>query len=77
MSFETEFMIEKWMQQANELEEDFDKFRGYFAEYKKCTCHIDDCKHFDKALSKVLGNRASKICRAKFDISLRAYYDSR
>ena len=44
MNFETEFMEERWQKDFDKLEDDFDSFRNYYNQNKKCECDIDECK---------------------------------
>lgn len=71
--FETEFMEEKWQKNFDKLEDDFDSFRDYYNQNKKCKCDIDECKHFDKALVQVLGDRANNLCNLRLQIGFRTY----
>ena len=75
-SFETEFMEEKWQKEFDKLEEGFDLFRDYFNKTKKCDCDIDECKHFDKALTKILGKKVDELWDLRLQIGFRTYKES-
>ncbi len=68
-------MHKKWLQEAENLENDFDNFRDYFNRNKRCGCHIDECIHFDRSLSLVLGERAGRLCKFHVYNGFRTYYD--
>lgn len=64
-----------WQNEFEKLENDFDSFRDYFNQHKKCGCPIDECEHFDKALVDVLGKRTNNLCTSRFNIGLTTYYE--
>jgi len=64
-----------WQHEFERLENDFDSFRNYFSQNKKCSCNIDECKHFDKALVSVLGERTNNICKSRLNIGFRTYFE--
>lgn len=76
VKFETEFMEQKWQKDFTRLENDFDKFRNYFSQTKKCACDIDECRHFDKALTKVLGQKVDKLWNMRLQIGSRTHKES-
>ena len=73
---ETERIYQKWKNEYYNLENDFDIFRTYFIKNKKCDCHIDECKHFDKALIEVLGERTNKLCKSRIEIGFKTHYSA-
>ena len=75
MNFETEFMQEKWSKDIDALRRDVDAFRNYFDQHKKCACPIYDCKHYKKALVKILGDRIHNLSQTSIDIGVKTYYD--
>jgi len=75
-SDETEQMEEKWQKEFYKLEDDFDLFRDYFNKIKKCDCNIDECKHFDAALTKVLGKKVDDLWDSRLQIGFRTYKES-
>lgn len=66
-------MEKKWQKEFDILEDDFDRFRDYYNEIKKCDCDIDECKHFDKALTKVLGKRTDDLWNSRLQIGFKTY----
>lgn len=58
------------------MENDFDSFIDYFNKNKKCKCDIDECKHFDKALVSVLGERTNNIVQSRLDIGFKTYFEA-
>lgn len=76
-SFETEFMEEKWQKEFEAVEEGFDKFREFFDKNRSCKCEsVDECKHFDKALTKVLGKKVDDLWDLRLQIGSRTYRES-
>ena len=75
LNFETQFMEEKWSKDVDKLWCDVDLFRNYFNLHKKCVCPINNCKHYKKALAKVLGDRIHDLCLRNIDINIRIHYD--
>ena len=70
-SFETELMHEKWKKEFGRLESELDKFRDYYNRTKKCKCHIDECKHYDKAMSKVFAKRVDNLWNLRLQVGFR------
>ena len=75
-NFETKFMEEKWQRDFDKLEEDFDQFRDYFNQTRTCDCDIDECKHFDKALTKVIGEKVDNLWNTRLQMGFRMYKES-
>ena len=75
MVFDEGGNVEKISQNVVKLWCDVDLFRNYFNLHKKCVCPINNCKHYKKALTKVLGNRIHDLCLRNIDIGIRIHYD--
>ena len=63
----------KWQRDAKKLLDDCDAFWDYFHKHRKCSCEEGECKHFERALWRVLGERAEEIDRAGVNISIITY----
>ena len=73
MDGNTALREQKWKQDVEKLEEDHDAFWAYFNKHKKCKCDVGECRHFDRALSRVLGDRIDKIAEEGLNISIERY----
>ena len=70
MEWDVEALQKKWHEDAEKLEKDYDALRAYFNKHKKCRCHPYECKHFDKALKSVLGERTDDLMNRSLIIGL-------
>ena len=75
MRRETERMNERWMEEGRELSGQIDRFVEYFHKHRKCACAVGECRHLNRALRKVLGDRIFEHFGARMDIGIRIYYD--
>lgn len=67
-------MRDKWRQDAEKLDRDYYALRAYFDKHRKCSCcYVDECKHFDRALRRVLGERADELMRRSLTFGLIAH----
>jgi len=64
-------MHKKWKEQYDELEDDLEKFRNYFAKTKKCNCNIDECIHFDHAMYKVFSKKVDELWNLRLQVGFR------
>lgn len=51
-------------------------FRDYFNKNKKCKCDIDECKHFEKALVDVIGNRTNELHKKLLNIGIKTHIET-
>ena len=63
----------KWKNDFQKLEDDYDSLREYFMTNKKCRCHRDTCKHFDKVLKEVLGERIDETFQRRMNIGFNTF----
>jgi len=69
--FETEMMHEKWKKEFDRLELDLDEFTHYYNKTKNCDCHIDECKHYDKAMDEVFAKRIDDLWDLRLQVGFR------
>ena len=68
---ETELMHKRWKTEFDKLEEDLDRFRDYYNKTKKCKCHIDECKHHEKAMNDVFKTRTDELWNLRLQVGFR------
>ena len=51
----------KWRRDYEKLDDDYDALRAYFDKHRKCSCEIDECKHFELAADRVLSERMDEL----------------
>ena len=56
------------------MKKDYDAFLAYFSKNKKCKCTDVGCRHFDRALDKVLGKRINDLFYVRLNIGINTYY---
>ena len=56
------------------MEKDYDALLDYFNKNKKCKCAGVGCRHFDRAVDKVLGKRIDDLFYARLNIAVNTYY---
>jgi len=64
-------MHEKWKTQFDKLEDGLDLFLEYYNKTKKCTCHIDECAHFDDALDKVFSKKVDDLWNNRLQVGFQ------
>lgn len=57
------------------LANDFDSFRTYFNQHKKCECPIDECVEFDIALVQVFGDRTEKLMKKRIEFGIKTFME--
>ena len=64
------------MAEGRNLGDEIDRFVKYFHEHRKCACAVGSCKHLNRAVEKVFGDRTREHLRTRVAIGFRAYYDA-